>query len=55
LITRTKARSIEAHVNTITAAVRSESGMKRLMNVTDDRRIVFLDAQDYLFIDQEEL
>jgi hypothetical protein len=29
--------------------------MKRLMNVTDDRRIVFLDAQDYLFIDQEEL
>jgi hypothetical protein len=54
-ITRTKARSIEAHVNTITAAVRSESGMKRLMDVTDDRRIVFLDAQDYLFIDQEEL
>ena len=55
LITRTKARSIEAHVNTITAAVRRESGMKRLMDVTDDRRIVFLDAQDYLFIDQEEL
>ena len=47
--------AVESHVNTVATAILCEAGMQRLMDVADDAGLVFLDAQDYLFIDQEEL
>jgi hypothetical protein len=40
--------AIESHIAAIAASVLSRAGMQRLMDVSDDAGIVFLDAQDYL-------
>ena len=46
--------AIEAHVNAIAAAILSEPGMKRLMDVPDDAGLPFL-MRRIIFVDQEDL